>query len=117
MSDALARLELVKVHGFTHVPRASAKRDENRWIVCDSLQPLVQPSIGIVNVRVGTPQRLIPLNQEIEGVHRRVGRQIHRSPVISRVGRWENDPLITGLTNASLERAKQTEGFIENSPD
>jgi hypothetical protein len=112
----MAQLNLATVIQSTHVPRASAEWDVNRRVICDSLHPLVQPTVGVVNMRVGSPQRFIPLSQERKGEHGRVGRQIHRSPVISRVRSGENEPAVKRLTNASMERSKQAKGFVKYSP-
>ena len=101
----------------THIPGTSTERDENRWVICDPLQPLVQPPIGIVNVRVRSPQRFVSLNRERKGEHGRVGRQVYRSPLISRVGRREDNSVAAGFTNAPVERTEQTKGFVEHSPD
>lgn len=101
----------------THAPRTGTERDKNRWVICDSLQPLVQPPIGIVDVRVGSPQYLVPLNQDRKGKNGRVRRYVYWSPFVSRVRGRENDSMIAGLANASMERRKQPEGFVEYSPD
>jgi hypothetical protein len=101
----------------THVSRTCAEWGENRWVVHDSLQPLIQPPIGIVNVCVGSPQRLVPLSQDRKGKHRRVRRQVHRSPFISCVRGRENDPLIAGLTNPRMDGTEQAKGFVEYGPD
>jgi hypothetical protein len=86
-------------------------------VIRDPLQPLIQPTVGIVNVRIGPPQRLASVKQKGKSEHGRVRWQIHRFPVVGFVGSRENDPMIEGFTDASVERTKQTKGFVEHSSD